>query len=365
MGIHSLSWPLSPALVGYSLPAMLGEIALYPPRASTTADYVDTLLYFLLAICGAVGLLVAFLLIFFSVRYRRRPGQVGPPPPVEDSLPLEWFWTLTPLGIFMVIFVWGATIYFGAYRAPDDATVIYVVAKQWMWKLQHPEGQREINELHVPYGRPFRLMLTSEDVIHSFFVPAFRIHMDVLPNRYTSVWFQATQPGTYHLFCSQFCGTNHAGMVGRVIVMEPADYQNWLHLHAEGSLALEGRKVFLKYRCISCHSADPNARAPVLEELFGKVVHYHLPGETSPAQNWRTVIADENYIRESVLTPAAKIVAGYENIMPTFKGQVSEDELIRLIGFIKSLGRGQTPKRVEEYPPPVTTPPINPQQQQP
>jgi cytochrome c oxidase subunit 2 len=344
---------------------MLAQIAWYPEQASTTASYVDTFLCFLVSITGAVGLLVAFLLIYFPIRYRRRPGTVGPPPPTHASEALEWFWTLTPLGIFMVIFVWGATIYFDAYRAPDDATVIYVVAKQWMWKLQHPEGQREINELHVPYGQAFKLMLTSEDVIHSFFVPAFRVHMDVLPGRYTSVWFQATRPGTYHLFCSQYCGTNHAGMIGRVTVMEPAEYQNWLHLHAEGSLALEGRKVFLKYRCISCHSADENARAPVLEELFGKIVHYHLPGETGPTQNWRTVLADENYLRESILNPSAKIVAGYENIMPTFKGQVSEEEIISLIAFIKSLGRGQTPKRVEEYPPPVTTPPINPQQQRP
>jgi cytochrome c oxidase subunit 2 len=281
------------------------------------------------------------------------------PPPTEAAQSLEWFWTLTPMVIFVGIFIWGALVYFDAYRAPDDATPIYVVGKQWMWKIQHPEGQREINELHVPAGRPFKLILTSEDVIHSFFVPDFRIHQDVLPNRYTSVWFQATRPGTYHLFCSQYCGTNHAGMIGSVIVMEPADYQNWLHLCAEGSLALEGAKVFRKYRCISCHSADENARAPVLEELYGKLVHYHRPGETAATQNWRTVRADEDYIRESILDPSAKIVAGYENIMPTFRGQISEEEIIQIIAFIQSLKRGQTPRRVEEYPPPVTTPPIN------
>jgi cytochrome c oxidase subunit 2 len=333
---------------------VFAEVALFPEQASTTARYVDWLLYFLVTVCGSVGLLVAVLLIYFAVRYRRRPGEIGPPPATESSLLLEWFWTLTPLGVFMVMFVWGATVYFGAYRAPDDATPIYVVAKQWMWKFQHPEGQREINELHVPAGRPFKLLLTSEDVIHSFFVPDFRIHMDVLPERYTSVWFQATKPGSYHLFCSQYCGTNHAGMVGRVIVMEPADYQRWLHLHAEGSLALEGRKVFLKYRCISCHSADENARAPVLEELYGKPVHL---------RDGRTVSADETYIRESIYHPGAKIVAGYEDIMPTFRGQVSEEEVIQLIAFVKSLGRGQTPRRVEQYPPPTTTPPINSQEQ--
>jgi cytochrome c oxidase subunit 2 len=333
---------------------VFADVALFPEQASTAASYVDWLLYFLVTVCGSVGLVVAVLLIYFAVRYRRRPGDIEPPPVTESSLLLEWSWTLTPLGVFMVMFVWGATIYFGAYRAPDDATPIYVVAKQWMWKFQHPEGQREINELHVPVDRPFKLLLTSEDVIHSFFVPDFRLHMDVLPERYTSVWFHATKPGTYRLFCSQYCGTNHAGMIGRVIVMEPADYQSWLHLHAEGSLALEGRKVFLKYRCLSCHSADENARAPVLEELYGRPVHL---------RDGRTVSADETYIRESIYHPGAKIVAGYEDIMPTFKGQVSEEEVIQLIAFLKSLGRGQTPRRMDSFPPPVTTPPINPQQQ--
>ena len=328
---------------------MFAQMTWFPERASTTAYSVDRLLYFLVGICGAVGLLVAFLLIYFSIRYRRRPGQVDPPPRTEDSQALEWFWTLTPLAVFMVIFVWGATVYFEAYRAPDDATTIYVVAKQWMWKIQHPEGQQEINQLHVPVGRPFKLVMTSEDVIHSFFVPEFRAHMDVLPDRYTSVWFEPTRPGTYHLFCSQYCGTNHSGMVGDVIVMEKTDYQDWLHLHADRSLAKEGEKVFRKYRCISCHSGVHN-RAPVLEELYRQPVHL---------RNGETVIADDDYIRRSIYEPAAQIVAGYDNIMPTFKGQVSAEEVVKLIAFIKSLKRGQTPSRVEEYPPPKTTPIIN------
>jgi cytochrome c oxidase subunit 2 len=189
----------------------------------------------------------------------------------------------------------------------------------------------------------------SEDVIHSFFVPEFRIHMDVLPGRYTSVWFEATKSGTFHLFCSQYCGTNHSGMVGEVIVMEPAEYDNWLNNHAEGSLALEGRKIFLQYRCISCHSATGDARAPSLEELYGRRV---------PLRDGRTVLADDSYIRESILYPGAKIVAGYEDIMPTFRGQLGEEEILKLIAFIRSLGRGQTPPRVEESPAPVTTPPI-------
>jgi cytochrome c oxidase subunit II len=332
---------------------MFAQIVWFPQQASTTAHFVDELLYFLVTVCGAVGLLVAALIVYFSIRYRRRPGSLTPAE-MRGSVPLELFWTLTPPVIFMVIFVWGATIYFDAYRAPDDAVVVYVVGKQWMWKIQHSEGQREINELHVPVGRSCKLLLTSEDVIHSFFVPDFRIHMDVLPGRYTTVWFQPTQPGTYHLFCSQYCGTNHSGMIGRVIVMERGDYQNWLELHAEGSLALQGRKTFLKYRCISCHSADADARAPVLEELYRKPVHL---------RDGRTVVADDDYLRESIVAPGAKIVAGWENIMPTFQGQVSEEEINELIAYIKSLKKGDTPRRVEEFPPPAATPPINPLEQ--
>jgi cytochrome c oxidase subunit 2 len=328
---------------------MLAQIIWYPHQASTTAAQVDYFLLFLILVTGSVGLLVAVLLIGFAIRYRRRPGQ--PPPPMVPASPrLELFWTLTPMCIFVVMFVWGAIIYFDAYRAPDNATVVYGVGKQWMWKFQHLEGQREINELHVPIGQPVKLLLTSEDVIHSFFVPDFRVHMDVLPARYTSVWFQGSRVGDYHLFCSQFCGTNHAGMVGTVHVMEQEDYGRWLHLHAEGSLALQGRKTFLRYRCLSCHSADPDARAPVLEELYMKPVHL---------RDGRTVPADDDYIRKSIWDPGAEIVAGYENIMPTFKGQVSAEEINELIAFIRSLKRGDTPRRVEESPPPSTTPPIN------
>ena len=218
-------------------------------------------------------LLVAFLLVYFCDPLPPPAGRDGQP--AGDALPrTPWNgsgrsrrWRFS-----WCMFVWGAKVYFDAYRPPDDAATIYVVGKQWMWKFQHPEGQREINPCTCRVGRPIRLLMTSEDVIHSLFIPDFRIHMDLLPERYTSVWFQATRPGTYRLFCSQYCGTNHAGMTGEVVVMEPADYEKWLHLRAEGSMALEGRKVFLKYRCASCHSADAEARAPVLEKLFGQPV---------------------------------------------------------------------------------------------
>jgi cytochrome c oxidase subunit 2 len=325
------------------------QSAWFPQQASTTAAHVDALLWFLFTVTASMGLLVAFLLFYFCIRYRRRPGD-GRPPLTKSSHALEWFWTITPLGVFAVMFVWGAIVYVDAFHAPPDATRIYGIGRQWMWKFQHPEGQREINTLHVAVGTPVQVLLTSEDVIHSFFVPAFRIHMDVLPNRYTSVWFQATRAGQYHLFCSQYCGTNHAGMIGTVVAMEQSDFERWLALHAEGSLALEGRKVFLKYRCISCHSADAKARAPVLENLYGSTVRLNTA---------RTVVADDGYIRESILDPGAKLVAGYENIMPTFRGQVSEEEIYALIAYLRSLGHGQTPSRVEDYPPPTATPPIN------
>ncbi len=338
---------------------MLAQIALYPPRASTTADSVDQLFFFLLGVTMAVGLLVAILLIGFAVQYRRRPGETQAPPETHAPHSLEWFWTLTPLVIFMVMFVWGANVYFGAFRAPDDATPIYGIGKQWMWKFQQPQGQREINELHVAVGRPYRMILTSEDVLHSFFVPDFRIHMDVLPDRYTSVWFQATMTGRFHLFCSQYCGTNHSVMVGEVVVMEPQEYENWLHLHAEGSAGMEGQKIFRKYRCISCHSIN-SKRAPVLSGVYGRPVHL---------SDGRTIIADDDYIRRSILDPGADIVAGYENIMPTFKGQISAEEINQVIAWLRAMDTPpaagvppdatRMPNRVEDYPPPPVTPDIN------
>lgn len=326
------------------------DIMWFPRQGSTTAEEVDHLLIALLTITGAVSLLVAALLIGFSIRYRRR-GDAIRPPEVPANLLLELGWTTIPLGIFVWFFVWGAQVYFRAYRAPDDARVIYVTTRQWMWKFQHQTGQREINELHIPMGQPVKLLLTSEDVIHSFYVPEFRVHMDVLPGRYTTVWFNATRPETFKLFCSQYCGTNHAGMIGSVTAMKQSDFEDWLRSRAEGSLALQGRKTFLKYRCVSCHTGDGEGRAPTLENLYGKMV---------PLREGGRVIADEAYIRESIVSPRAKVVAGYEPIMPTFQGQVTEEEIIELIAFLRTLGAGETPPRVEEFPPPLRTPPINP-----
>jgi len=335
---------------------MLAQITWGPHQASTTAVEVDRLLLYLTTVCGAVGVGVAIVLIGFAVRYRRRSGMTTAPAAMHGNRLIEIAWTVTPLFFFLSFFTWGASVYLDAFRAPDDATVVYGVGKQWMWKFQHPGGQREINALHVPAGRPIKLLLTSEDVIHGFFVPDFRVHMDVLPNRYTSVWFNATRPGEYHLFCAQYCGTNHAAMTGTVVVMRPDEYQRWLDQEAEGSRGREGQKVFLKYRCASCHTGDGTGRAPDLGGLFGRTV---------PLRGGGSIVADEEYIRESILDPGAKVVAGYENTMPTFAGQISQEEIFQIIVWLKTLKPGQMPQRVEESGAPSGTPQINPREEKP
>src|ERR1700687_601695 len=309
---------------------MFSNLPIFPEQASTVASQVDALYYFLLAVAAFFSVLIAALLIIFAIRYRRR-SETERPPVIHGSLVLELTWTLIPFGLTMIMFVWGARVYVTLARPPDDALQVYVVGKQWMWKLQHLEGRREINELHVPVGRSIKLTMTSEDVIHSFFVPAFRVKQDVLPGRYTTLWFQATKPGTYHLFCAEDCGTQHSGMIGQIVVLEPAAYQTWLSGGpASGSLASKGAALFEQLGCVTCHAGDPGARGPLLTGLFGRRVHL---------QNGATVVADEAYIRESVLDPQAKVVAGFQPIMPTFKGLVSEEGLVELIAYIKSLGQ--------------------------
>jgi cytochrome c oxidase subunit 2 len=321
---------------------MDSEFQLIPDQASTIAPRVDALFFFVSGVTVFFTLLVAVLLIFFAVRYRRRREDFYPRP-VVGSLPLETVWSVGPLLIALVIFFWGAALYFEKERAPDNALEIYVVGKQWMWHLQHPEGQREINALHVPVGRPVKLIMTSEDVLHDFYVPAFRVKQDVVPGRYTYLWFEATQAGSYHLYCALYCGTDHSRMIGKVEVMEPADYERWLGQKGDRSLALQGRQLFQKLQCVTCHHADAGGRAPLLEGIYRTRV---------PLLGGRQVVADEAYLRESILYPDAKVRAGYRPIMPSFQGQVSEDDLIRLLAFLKALGPGQTPPRVEQSAPP-------------
>jgi cytochrome c oxidase subunit II len=318
------------------------DFQLFPDQASTMAPRVDHLFYYILAVGLFFALLIAVLLLVFAVRYRRRREDHYPRPVIGSTL-LEAAWIGIPLLLALVMFGWSASVYMDMVRPPENATEVYVTGRQWMWHLQHPEGQREINRLHVPAGKPVKLIMTSEDVIHSFYVPAFRVKQDVIPGRYTYLWFEATRPGTYHLFCAEYCGTNHSRMIGQVIVMEPAEYERWLGRNADRSLALQGRQLFQKLQCVTCHSAEAGGRAPVLEGLYGREVEL---------EGGKRVTADESYLRESILYPDAKVVAGYRPIMPPFKGQVDEDDLVRLVAFLKALGPGETPPRVERSTPP-------------
>jgi cytochrome c oxidase subunit 2 len=301
---------------------------LFPEQASTMAARVDALFYFLVAVTVFFAALIFFMIVVFAVKYRRR-SEDERPRPIEGNFWLEILWSAIPLGLTMVMFVWGAIIYFDIYNPPNDALEIGIVGRQWMWKAQHAEGQREINELHVPVGQAVKLTMTSEDVIHDVFLPAFRIKQDVLPGRYTTLWFQATKAGEYPLFCAQYCGTQHSGMVGRVVVLEPAEFEKWLRGGATGVSTIDqGASLFKRFGCETCHGAGGTSQGPSLAGLFGKTVKL---------QEGTTVTADENYIRESILDPRAKIVAGYQPIMPTFKGLVSEEGLLQLIAYIKSL----------------------------
>lgn len=308
------------------------DFPLFPERASTAAGPIDALYFYLVAVTAVFTILIFGLIVVFAVKYRRRrPDQRADHVPTD--LRLEFVWMAVPFALTMVMFVWGADVFHGVYRPPSDALDVYVVGKQWMWKVQHPDGRREINELHVPVGRPVRLTLTSEDVIHSFYVPAFRLKRDVLPGRYGTFWFQATRPGSYHLFCAEYCGTLHSGMAGRVVVLEARDYERWLAGGADGeSLASGGERLFLRLGCAPCHNPDPAARGPRLEGLWGKRVTLEGGGE---------VLADENYLRESILDPQKKVVAGYAPVMPAYRGQVGEEGLLQLLDYLKSIGRGR------------------------
>ena len=310
---------------------------LFPEQASTIAGHVDALYAFLVLVSAFFSLLIAFLVVFFVVKYRHKAGE-GPHQAHSEehgagAMILEIVWTVIPLGLSMIMFAWGVSIYFTESRPPADSLEIYVTGKQWMWKIQHMEGAREINELHIPINRDIKLTMTSEDVIHDFYVPAFRTKADVLPGRYTTEWFKPTRVGEYHIFCAEYCGTKHSGMIGTVYVMTEADYNEWLgHGSGEGSMAEQGQALFNQLGCGNCHPSvinNQNGRCPNLFGLFGTRV------ELKDGTNVR---ADESYIRESVLYPESKIVAGYDNIMPTFKGLITEDGMLKLVEYIKSLG---------------------------
>jgi cytochrome c oxidase subunit 2 len=315
---------ISPVLWEF-LVKWLHASALFPAEASTIAPYADALYFFLIGMTLTGLLLVGVLVFGFSIRYRKARNPVATQ--VEGSTLLEATWTIIPLAIFLVTFVWGALLYFRIYNPPANAMNIYIVGKQWMWKAEHPGGQHEINALHVPAGRPVQLTMISMDVFHSFSIPDFRVKREVIPGRYSTVWFQATEPGTYHLFCTQYCGTKHSGMIGEVTVMTPEDYQKWTEESTSGtSLAQNGERLFASMGCNQCHNGTAAARGPSLAGVYGSKLQL---------TNGSAVLVNDAYLRDAILNPSEHVTAGYAPIMPTYQGQISEDGLIDLVEFIK------------------------------
>lgn len=304
----------------------LHSSALFPAEASTIAPYADALYFFLIGMTLTGLLLVGVLVFGFSIRYRKARHPVAIQ--VEGSTLLEATWTIIPLAIFLVVFVWGALLYFRIYNPPTNAMNIYVVGKQWMWKAEHPGGQHEINALHVPIGRPVQLTMISMDVFHSFAIPDFRVKREVIPGRYSTVWFQATEPGTYHIFCTQYCGTKHSGMIGEITAMKPEEYEKWTQDSTSGtSLSQNGERLFASMGCNQCHNGTAAARGPNLAGVYGSKLEL---------ANGSQVLVNDAYLRDSILNPSQHVTAGYAPIMPTYQGQISEDGLIDLVEYIKS-----------------------------
>ncbi|HZU10258.1 MAG TPA: cytochrome c oxidase subunit II [Pseudacidobacterium sp.] len=317
---------ISPVLWQF-LQKWLHRLPLFPPEASSIAPYTDEFYFYLLVISFIGTGIVVAMVIGFSVLYRKERNPEATQ--IEGNTLLEATWTIIPLGLFLIAFVWGALLYFRIYNPPTNAMNIYIVGKQWMWKAEHPGGQHEINALHVPINRPVQLTMISQDVFHSFSIPAFRVKREVIPGRYTTVWFEATQPGTYHLFCTQYCGTLHSQMIGEVVAMSPEDYQKWTNSSTSGSsLAQNGERLFASLGCGQCHSGNPEARGPNLAGVYGTKIQL---------ANGSFVTADDAFLRDIILNPTLHQVAGYAPIMPTYQGQVSEEGLISLVEFIKNL----------------------------
>jgi len=312
---------------------MFSGFSLFPTQASTLAPEVDNLYLGIVAITAFFAVVVVIFVVYFAIKYRDDTGdKVGAP--ITGSMPLELGWSLIPFFISIGIFVWASVVFFHIVRAPDQTLDIYSTGKRWMWRFQHIDGQREINELHVPVGRPIRVVFTSEDVLHDLFIPAFRVKADAVPGRYSAIWFEPTQVGEYHIFCAEYCGTRHSGMIGTVYVMEQADYQAWLSGGGGltgGTMLQQGEALFTQLACVTCHLPDGTGRGPSLVGVYGSTV---------TLDNGSTVAADETYLRESILTSQAKTVKGYEHIMPTFQGLINEDGVAALIEYIKSMQAG-------------------------
>jgi cytochrome c oxidase subunit 2 len=304
-----------------------------PAQGSTIAPQVDALFYAVAGVTTVVAIAIFVTMIVFGVRYRSAStaarAQDVPAAQARARKRFELAWTLAPLLLFLAAFAWAGRLYIERARVPEAALPVFVVAKQWMWTAQHDTGQREIGELHVPLGQPVRLVMTSQDVIHSFFVPAFRVKQDVLPGRYTELWFTPTEPGRFHLFCAEYCGTDHSRMGGSIVVLEPAAFQRWLTAHGGGpDMAARGEALFRKFGCSGCHGANAAVHAPDLTGVYGKPV---------PLADGTTVVADDRYIRDSILLPQREVAAGYAPIMPSFAGQIGDEEILDLTAYIRSL----------------------------
>ncbi|HEX4749258.1 MAG TPA: cytochrome c oxidase subunit II [Bryobacteraceae bacterium] len=328
--------------------SVLADLQLFPVEASEQSVGMDQLYWFITIVSIVMTLVIFVGLGIFAWKFhnKRNPHATQ----IEGSTRLELTWSILPFLIMLVMFGWGADIFYRAQNPPANAMEIFVTGKQWMWKIQYPDGYREIDALHVPVGQPVKLTMASEDVIHSFSIPAFRVRHDVMPGHYSTLWFTATKPGRYHLFCTEYCGNQHAGMIGWVDVMEPREYANWQSGGGSGgSLAEQGEKLFQQNGCVTCHLLDQQGRCPILRGLYNKPVQL---------SDGRTVIADDAYLRESILEPNAKIVSGFQpNIMPNFKGQISEQNVIQLIAYIKSLSPTTPASQQGSQQPPVVIAP--------
>lgn len=299
-----------------------------PPQASTIAQDVDQIFLTLLLLTIFFTGVVLALIIVAAVKFRRRsPIELGRGLTINPRF--EWG-GMAFLGVLaMGMFVWAGGTYIKMFTPPADATPVFVTGRMWMWKAQHPNGMREQNTLHVELGKPVKLIMTSEDVIHSFYVPAFRIHTDVLPGRYTVQWFTPTQVGVYRLMCSEYCGTGHGVMGGEVVVMSSEDFQAWMGGSGTAPTAAAGERLFQEQGCVACHSGAQGAPGPALAGLFGRQVQL---------ASGQTVMADENYIQESILNPSAKVVQGYQPIMPAYEGRLTDEQVFALVTYIESLG---------------------------
>jgi cytochrome c oxidase subunit 2 len=318
----------------------LADIPFVAPVASKEAADIDLLWWFLSAVSLVMTVVIFAGVIGFAFKYRQKPGV--DPVPLHGSNALEITWSVIPFIVMLVMFWWGADLFFAAENPPKDAEEIFVVGKQWMWKVQYPDGNREINALHVPIGRAVKLTMASEDVIHSFSMPALRVRHDVVPGHYDAIWFRATTPGRYHIFCTEYCGDRHSQMIGWVDVMDETEYGKWASGGSGGTLAEQGQQLFTQNGCSNCHLLNEQGRCPILKGLYNKPVQLN---------DGRTVIADDAYLRESILEPNAKIVNGFDaDVMPNFKGQLSEENVIQLIAFIKSLAPAAPASQVGALP---------------